>query len=122
MFHRPSWVKAFFYLIILLFFLLFSTDYFSQERRKKKKKKKKRNAAIVSIEDDNQQDFVNDSMEFPLSDASVKETVNSSCDCKRSSLGHSRSSSYPGNITVGTEGSAVKTSRMNGTRYSPSLK
>lgn len=96
-----------------LFVLLFSTDDFSQEKRKKKKKKK-RNAAIVSIEDDSQQDFISDSMEFPLSNASVKETVNSSSDCKPSSLGHTRSSSYPGNITVETEGSAVKTSRVNG--------
>lgn len=107
--------KAFYFTssYYFLFVLLFSTDDFSQEKRKKKKKKK-RNAAIVSIEDDSQQDFIIDSMEFPLSDASVKETVNSSSDCKPSSLGHTRSSSYPGNITVGTEGSAVKTSRVNG--------
>lgn len=87
----------------------------SQKEKKKKKKKKKRNAAIVSIEEgDSQQDITSDVNDFPINDTSVKETFNSNTEDKSWSLGHTRSSSYPGNITVVSEGSAVKTSRVNG--------
>lgn len=87
----------------------------SKQEKRKKKKKKKRNAAIVSIEEDeSSQDVKVDVKDFPLNDSSVKETSNSTSDSKSSSLGRTRSSSYPGNITVVTEGSEAKTSHVNG--------
>lgn len=105
---------------------MFSVDDAKVEK-KKKKKKKKRNAAIVSIEEgENQEDLTSDLNEFPINDISAKETMNSSNDTSvketmhlssewnSSSIGHIRSSSYPGNITVVSEGSAVKSSRVNG--------
>lgn len=105
---------------------MFSVDDAKVEK-KKKKKKKKRNAAIVSIEEgENQEDLTSDLNEFPINDISAKETMNSSNDTSEketmhlssewnsSSIGHTRSSSYPGNITVVSEGSAVKSSRVNG--------
>ena len=52
---------------------------------------------------------------FPLDDATVKEeTSSSNSPSKTSSLGHNRSSSFPGNISVATEGSTEKKSRVNG--------
>ena len=105
---------------------MFSVDDAKVEK-KKKKKRKKRNAAIVSIEEgENQEDLTSDLNEFPINDisakeavissndTSVKETTNLSSDWNSSSIGHTRSSSYPGNITVVSEGSAVKSSRVNG--------
>lgn len=105
---------------------MFSVDDAKVEK-KKKKKKKKRNAAIVSIEEgENQEDFTSDLNEFPINDISAKETMISSNDTSvketmhlssewnSSSIGHTRSSSYPGNNTVVSEGSAVKSSRVNG--------
>ncbi|CAH3169830.1 unnamed protein product [Porites evermanni] len=47
-------------------------------------------------------------------DTSEKETMHLSSEWNSSSIGHTRSSSYPGNITVVSEGSAVKSSRVNG--------
>ena len=107
-------------------FLVFSVDDTKVEK-KKKKKKKKRNAAIVSFEEgENQEDLTSDLNEFPINDTSAKETMNSSNDTSvketmnlssewnSSSTGHTRSSSYPGNITVVSEGSEVKSSRVNG--------
>ena len=92
----------------------FSPDDSKQEKRKKKKKKK-RNAAIVAIEEgDNHQGFTSGAKEFPLNDSSLKESFNSNSECKSSSLGHTRSSSYPGNITVVSEGSEMKSSRVDG--------
>lgn len=100
--------------ITALFLLSFSPDDSKQEKRKKKKKKK-RNAAIVAIEeDDNHQDFTSGAKEFPLNDSSLKESFNSNSECKSFSLGHTRSSSYPGNITVVSEGSEMKSSRVDG--------
>ena len=105
---------------------MFSVDDAKLEK-KKKKKRKKRNAAIVSFEEgENQEDLTSDLNEFPISDisvketmissnnTSVKETMNLSSEWNSSSIGHTRSSSYPGNITVVSEGSAVKSSRVNG--------
>lgn len=87
----------------------------SKQEKKKKKKKKKRNAAIVSIEEgDSLQDVTNDAKDFPLNDSSVTETLNSNSESTSLSLGHTRSSSYPGNITVVSEGSAAKSSCVNG--------
>ena len=87
----------------------------SKQEKRKKKKKKKRNAAIVSIEEDeSSRDVKVDVKDFPLNDSSVKKTSNSTSDSKSSSLGRTRSSSYPGNITVVTEGSEAKTSLVNG--------
>lgn len=105
---------------------MFSVDDAKLEK-KKKKKRKKRNAAIVSIEEgENQEDLTSDLNEFPINDISVKETMISSnntsvketmklsSEWNSSSIGHTRSSSYPGNITVVSEGSAVKSSLVNG--------
>lgn len=105
---------------------MFSVDDAKLEK-KKKKKRKKRNAAIVSIEEgENQEDLTSDLNEFPINDisvketmissnnTSVKETMNLSSEWNSSSIGHTRSSSYPGNITVVSEDSAVKSSLVNG--------
>ena len=88
----------------------------STHEKKKKKKKKKRSAAIVSIEEDNSQDIAGDVKGFPLDDSTVKDrdTSTSNSDSKTSTMGHSRSSSYPGNITIVAEGSTEKKSRVNG--------
>lgn len=94
--------------------MLFSPDESKQEK-KRKKKKKKRNAAIVSIEeDDSFQDTKGRVKGFPLDDSTVKETIKTNSDSKTSTVGHSRSSSYPGNITVVAEGTTEKKSRVNG--------
>ena len=52
--------------------------------------------------------------DFPLDDSTVEETFKTNADSKTSTLGHSRSSSYPGNITVVAEGTTEKKSRVNG--------
>ena len=92
-----------------------SPDDSKQELKRKRKKKKKRNAAIVAIEEDeNHQDFTSGPKDFPLNDSSLKESFNSNSECKSSSLGHTRSSSYPGNVTVVSEESERKCSRVDG--------
>lgn len=93
--------------------LLFSPDESKQEK-KRKKKKKKRNAAIVSIEEGNSQGAMGDVKNFPLDDSTVKENSESNSESKISTMGDSRSSSYPGNITVVPEDSTEKRSRVNG--------
>ena len=94
--------------------LLFSPDESKQEK-KRKKKKKKRNAAIVSIEEDDSSQVTREHVkDFPLDDSTVEETFKTNSDSKTSTTGHTRSSSYPGNIAVVAEGTTEKTSRVNG--------
>lgn len=94
--------------------LLFSPDESKQEK-KRKKKKKKRNVAIVSIEEDDSFQVTREHVkDFPLDDSTVEETFKTNSDSKTSTTGHTRSSSYPGNIAVVAEGTTEKTSRVNG--------
>ena len=89
----------------------------SKQDKKRKKKKKKRNAAIVSIEedDDSPQVTTEYAKDFPLDDSTVEETFKTnSASFKTSTVGHNRSSSYPGNITVVAEGTTEKKSRVSG--------
>ena len=51
--------------------------------------------------------------DFPLDDSAVEETFKTNSDSK-TTAGHNRSSSYPGNITVVAEGTTEKKSRVNG--------
>lgn len=89
----------------------------SKTEKKKKKKKKKRNAAIVAIEDDDNLSLnsATDVKDLPLNDSTMKrETPASNSALKTSSLGHNRASSFPGNITLATEGSSEEKSHVNG--------
>ena len=87
----------------------------SKQDKKRKKKKKKRNAAIVSIEEDDSLQVTTEHVKgFPLDDSTAEETLKTNSASKTSAVGHSRSSSYPGNITVVAEGTTDKKSRVNG--------
>ncbi len=68
----------------------------------------------MSIEEGNSQDAMGDLKGFPLDNSTVKEASTSNSESKTSTVGHSRSSSYPGNITVVPEGSTEKRSLVNG--------
>ena len=65
-------------------------------------------------EDDSLQGTTEHVKDFPLDDLTVEETFKTSSDSKTSTVGHSRSSSYPGNITIVAEGTTEKKSRVNG--------
>ena len=69
----------------------------------------------MSIEEDDSLQVTTEHVkDFPLDDSTVKETFKTNSDSKTSTVGHSRSSSYPGNITVVPEGNTEKKSRVNG--------
>ena len=69
----------------------------------------------MSIEEDDSLQVTTEHVkDFPLDDSTVKETFKTNSDSKTSTVGHSRSSSYPGNITVVAEGTSEKKSRVNG--------
>ena len=69
----------------------------------------------MSIEEDDSLQVTTEHVkDFPLDDSTVKETLKTNSDSKTSTAGHGRSSSYPGNITVVSEGTTEKKSRVNG--------
>lgn len=69
----------------------------------------------MSIEEDDSLQVTTEHVkDFPLDDSTAKETLKTNSDSKTSTAGQGRSSSYPGNITVASEGTTEKKSRVNG--------
>ena len=69
----------------------------------------------MSIEEDDSLQVTTEHVkDFPLNDSTVKETLKTNSDSKTSTAGQGRSSFYPGNITVASEGTTEKKSRVNG--------
>ena len=69
----------------------------------------------MSIEEDDSLQVTTEHVkDFPLDDSTVEDTLKTNSASKTSAVGHSRSSSYPGNITIVPEGTTDKKSRVNG--------